>query len=70
MPPKTVAEELPSLPAGSVDFDVLQKALRDGKSGEEAVALATWQPPEPEEAAPTEAPSSPAPAAAPVDPTE
>lgn len=70
MPPKTVAEELPSLPAGSVDFDVLQKALREGKSGEEAVALATWEPPAPEAEAPAEDPVTPAPAAQPADLTE
>lgn len=44
MPAKTVAETLPPLPPTSVDFDALQKALRDGKTGKEAVAIATGSP--------------------------
>lgn len=36
-----IAPSIPPLPAASVDLDALQKALREGKSGEEAVALAT-----------------------------
>lgn len=36
-----VAASLPPLPPVSVDFGALQQALREGKSGEEAIALAT-----------------------------
>lgn len=63
MPAKTVAETLPPLPPTSVDFDALQKALRDGKTGEEAVAIATGSP------APA-APVDPTPASKPDDITE
>lgn len=41
MAANTVADSLPPLPAASIDYDALQKALRDGKSGDEAVNAAT-----------------------------
>lgn len=41
MPAKTVADSLPPMPAKTVDYDALQKALREGKSGDEALAIAT-----------------------------
>lgn len=74
MPPKTVAEHLPPLPPVSVDFDALQKALRDGKSGDDAVDIATgefWPPKRDqvgEDAEPV--PVAPIPADAPADPSE
>lgn len=44
--PSDVAEVLPPLPAKSIDFDVLQAALRAGKSGVVAVEAATFKKPE------------------------
>lgn len=40
MAANALADSLPPLPAASIDYDVLQEALRGGKSGAEAVASA------------------------------